>query len=94
MLDFRWDPKKSEANKRKHKISFKEAQTCFYDPMHILVDDPDHSEKEERMILLGMSSSANLLVVVHAEIIENEIRIISARKANRREAKQYREVNL
>ena len=92
MLDFTWDPKKSDINFRKHKVSFKEAQTCFFDPMHILIDDPDHSDKEERMILIGVSSRARLLVVVHAEIIENEIRIISARKANRRETKQYREV--
>lgn len=92
MLVFSWDPKKDKSNQKKHGVSFEEAESCFYDPMHILIDDPDHSDTEERLILLGMSKNAKLLVVVHAEVIEGEIRIISARKANRSERTNYEEV--
>lgn len=92
MLVFSWDPKKDKSNQKKHGVSFEEAESCFYDPMHILIDDPDHSDTEERLVLLGMSKNAKLLVVVHAEVIEGEIRIISARKANRSERTNYEEV--
>ncbi len=92
MLSFSWDSNKNKINKKKHRVSFEEAESCFYDPMHILINDPDHSESEERMILLGVSSKSNLLIVVHAEVNEGEIRIISARKANRKERKNYEEV--
>jgi uncharacterized protein len=89
---FVWDERKNKTNKRKHRISFEEALSCFYDPFHLLMNDPEHSEHEERMVLIGISSNARLLVVVHAEKIENEIRIISARKATKKERKQYEEV--
>ena len=92
MLLFSWDPKKDKSNKRKHGVSFEEAQSCFFDPMHILINDQDHSGDEERMVLIGMSSRSKLLVVVHAEVIENEIRIISARKATKKERSTYEEV--
>ena len=92
MLVFSWDPKKSQSNKKKHGISFEEAQSCFFDPMHILIDDPDHSFEEHRMILIGMSVKSRLLVVVHAEIENDEVRLISARKATRKERKSYEEV--
>ncbi|MDC0980450.1 BrnT family toxin [Bdellovibrionales bacterium] len=92
MLHFFWDPKKNTSNQKKHKISFEEAQTCFYDPMHILISDPDHSESEERMILLGTSSKSSLLVVVHVDIADGEVRIITARKATKLERNQYEEV--
>ena len=92
MLSFLWNKKKSKSNAKKHGISFDEAKTCFFDPMHILINDPDHSQDEERMILLGMSSRSRLLIVVHAEVIEDEIRIISARKADKKERKSYEEV--
>ena len=72
---FDWDENKSEANKRKHGVSFEEAQTCFFDPLHLLIADPEHSDHEERMILVGFSTSTRLLVVVHVEKIENEKRI-------------------
>jgi len=92
MLSFSWDSKKNKSNKRKHKVSFEEAESCFFDPMHILISDPDHSQDEERMVLLGMSSNSRLLIVVHAEVVEDEIRIISARKADKKERKSYEEV--
>lgn len=92
MISFFWDSNKNKINKKKHRVSFEEAESCFYDPMHILINDPDHSESEERMILLGVSSKSNLLIVIHAEVNEDEIRIISARKANRKERKNYEEV--
>ena len=92
MVSFCWDQTKNRSNLKKHGVSFEEAQSCFYDPMHILIDDPDHSDEEERMVLIGMSQDSKLLVVVHAEVVENEIRIISARKATRKERKFYEEV--
>ena len=64
-IRFAWDEKKNEINRQKHGISFEEAQTVFYDESALLIDDPDHSEKEERFILLGSSQRANLLVVCH-----------------------------
>lgn len=65
MLSFEWDPNKSSTNKRKHGISFEEAQTVFLDPNARIIEDPDHSEKEERFILLGLSESLRMLVVCH-----------------------------
>ncbi len=91
-LHFVWDDKKSESNERKHGVSSDEAVSCFYDPFHLLIADPDHSSHEERMILIGMSAHGRLLVVIHVEKVENEIRLISARKATKRERKQYEEV--
>ncbi len=91
-LRFEWDNNKNEINKRKHKISFEEARTVFYDHDALLIDDPEHSRDEERFIILGLSKRANLLVVCHC-LRESEtiIRIISARKATKTEAKQYHE---
>lgn len=87
---FEWDEKKNTINKRKHKIAFEEAKTVFEDVEALIIDDPDHSQDEERFIILGFSIRANLLVVCHC-YRENDsvIRIISARKATRREAEQY-----
>jgi uncharacterized DUF497 family protein len=89
-LRFEWDEKKYDLNQRKHDISFLEAQTVFADENGLLIDDPDHSEEEDRYILLGMSSNLRILVVSHTyrkkELI---IKIISARKATRTEQKQY-----
>ena len=76
--------------KKKHTISFEEAQTAFYDDNALLIDDPDHSEEEERFILLGFSHRANLLVVCHCyRQSESVIRIISARRATKNEEKAY-----
>ena len=89
MIRFEWDENKNIINMRKHKISFDEAKTVFYDDEALLIEDVEHS-KEERFILLGFSAYANLLVVCHCyRESETVIRIISARKATKNEAKQY-----
>ena len=92
MIKFEWDENKNEINKKKHKISFEEAKTVFYDEEALLIDDPEHSWEEERFIILGLSKKANLLVVCHCyRASETVIRIISARKATKSESKQYHE---
>ncbi len=89
LIKFEWDENKNEINKKKHKISFDEAKTVFYDDNALLIDDPEHSEQEERFIILGTSSKANLLVVCHCyRQSETVIRIISARKATKTETNQ------
>lgn len=90
---FEWDANKSRINESKHKISFEEAKTVFYDTEAIVINDPEHSLTEERFIILGLSKKANLLVVCHCyRTAEMIIRIISARKATKRESKQYNEI--
>jgi len=92
-LRFEWDENKNNTNKRKHKVSFEEAKTVFEDVEALVIDDPDHSEEEERFIILGFSSKANLLVVCHCYRMDDTvIRIISARKATTRESKQYNDM--
>ncbi len=89
-LTFTWDSRKSKSNLAKHGVSFEEAQTSFFDENGRLIDDPDHSEKEQRFILLGISSKLRLLVVCHTyRKNESEIRIISARRATKKEQLQY-----
>jgi uncharacterized DUF497 family protein len=89
-ISFVWDDKKAESNLKKHKISFKEAQTVFSDPNARMIYDPGHSGNEDRFILLGISSGLRLLVVCHCYREDDMIiRIISARKANKNEQKQY-----
>ena len=89
-LRFEWDSRKAAENKKKHGVSFEEAKTVFSDERARLMDDPDHSEDEERFILLGYSSALRLLVVCHCYRGEQGvIRIISARKATARETKYY-----
>jgi len=89
-IDFEWDPVKSTANRAKHGVSFEEAATVFEDESGLLIPDPGHSESEDRFVLLGISSRARVLVVVHCyRESESVIRIISARKATRREQAQY-----
>lgn len=93
-LKFEWDPKKAETNIKKHNITFEEARTVFEDESAILFDDPDHSSEEDRFILLGFSSAANMLVVCHCYKDDSDvIRIISAREATKSESKQYHEIN-
>ena len=87
-LTFRWDPGKAQTNLRKHGVSFPEAVTAFMDLLSTTISDPDHSYDEERFILLGMSDRRRVLVIVHTETDE-DIRIISAREANRHERRQY-----
>ena len=90
-LCFEWDKSKATVNLKKHGISFEEAKSVFSDERAKLIADPDHSEDEDRFILLGYSSSMRLLVVCHCyRTDESVIRIISARKANRHEAASYR----
>lgn len=92
MLRFEWDEDKNKTNRKKHGIWFEEATSVFDDPMGRLFLDEQHSEEEERFILLGMSSEARLLVVVHCEKEEGSVvRIISARKANKMEVNFYEE---
>ena len=89
-MQFEWDPKKNELNKKKHGISFEEAQTVFYDECAILFDDPDHSEEEDRFLILGLSQRENLCIVSHCYRGADEIiRIISARKATKTETNYY-----
>jgi len=89
-LRFEWDPDKDSSNREKHGVSFDEARTVFFDPHAIVIDDPDHSQAEERFIILGHSRALRLLVVAHCyRQPSGVIRIISARKATKREATMY-----
>ena len=89
-LRFAWDPKKDSQNRRKHRVSFAEAETVFADGHALLIDDPEHSTTEDRFILLGLSAKLRILVVAHAyRVDQGVIRIISARKATRRERDIY-----
>jgi len=87
---FDWDPAKAASNLKDHKVSFEEASTVFGDPLAMLMADPDHSEEEERYLLLGMSLRGRLLVVSFAER-PPRTRLISAREATRHERRQYEE---
>lgn len=90
MIRFEWDPRKDAANQRKHGISFEEAQSVFFDENAIQFYDEDHSEQEERFIMLGLSIHSRILVVCHCERVSGKvIRIISARKATSSERKFY-----
>lgn len=89
-MEFVWDEPKASANRKKHKVSFEEAQTVFEDPEALRIYDPDHSEEEERFLLLGLSSNIRVLVVCHCyRESEEQIRIISARKATKTESLTY-----
>jgi uncharacterized protein len=89
-LRFDWDHRKARANQKKHGVSFEEASTVFSDEHALLVDDPEHSEQEDRFVLLGLSSMLRTLVVCHCYRESDEIiRIISARRATRSERLQY-----
>ena len=88
-MKYTWDENKNEKNFKKHNIWFEEAQTVFADPNALEIYDEGHSDEEDRFIILGISSAPRLLVVVHCEYENNEIRIISARKATKREVNSY-----
>lgn len=91
-ITFSWDEKKDRSNQLKHKISFNEARTVFADDYARLISDPEHSQNEERFLILGRSTHARLLMVCHCYKEQGErIRIISARKASKQETKQYKE---
>lgn len=87
-MRFQWDPRKAASNRAKHGISFEEAATVFGDPLGRIVDDPRHSDGEQRYVLLGYSGGQRLVAVMFTERGE-EIRIISARPATRRERRDY-----
>jgi uncharacterized DUF497 family protein len=90
--EFRWDAKKAKANQRKHGVSFEEAATVFADDEALLLADTEHSDDEDRFVLLGISLKTRLLVVCHCyRESDSMIRIISARKATRDERRQYLE---
>jgi uncharacterized DUF497 family protein len=94
-FNFEWDPKKARANQNTHGVGFDEGATVFTDPMALSIFDPDHSETEERWITLGISEKGRLLVVMHTFRKESEdaitVRIISTRKASKRESQTYGE---
>lgn len=87
-MEFEWHESKANINERKHGVSFQEAVSCFYDNQQIAFYDPDHSEEEDREIMLGHSQQGRLILVVYT-LRESTIRLISARKATKREAQEY-----
>ena len=91
-LRFVWDARKAKSNSLKHQVTFAEAESVFYDENAIEFPDPDHSEAEERFIILGLSAGLRVLVVCYCyRLNESTIRIISARKATKKEARFYGE---
>jgi len=90
MLLFEWDPNKARRNVEIHGVYFDEASTAFRDTLSLTINDPLHSDEEDRFILIGNSYKNSLLVIVHVER-ENKIRIINARKATKKERKRYEE---
>ncbi|MDD2276776.1 MAG: BrnT family toxin [Smithellaceae bacterium] len=92
-VKFAWDPDKDRMNRKKHGVAFEEAMTVFYDSEALLISDPDHSDDEDRFIILGLSSKLKELVVSFCERVkeanEETIRIISARKADKTEREEY-----
>jgi uncharacterized DUF497 family protein len=89
-LQFIWDENKNRSNRRQHGVSFEEAQTAFFDERAKVYFDPDHSRDEDRFILLGVSFRLRVLVICHCyRESDTLIRIISARKADRREQEDY-----
>ena len=89
-LRFEWDPRKDVTNQRKHGVSFEEAQTVFSDDRALLIPDPEHSDEEDRFVLLGLSAVARMLVFCHCYRTDDDvIRIISARRADRSEREAY-----
>jgi len=87
-MRFEWDPTKAAKNLKDHKASFNEAATIFSDLLGVTVPDPDHSDEEDRLIIVGLSYRSRLLIVSHTEN-EDVIRIISARELTPREREQY-----
>jgi len=90
MIEFEWDPNKAKLNLRKHGVAFKEAATVFRDPLSITFNDPDHSEEEDRSIIVGLSDAGRLLIVAHTNR-GGRTRIINARELTRSEREAYEE---
>ncbi len=92
LIAFEWDEEKDRANVKKHDISFEEASTVFMDENARIIADPDHSDEEDRFVMMGVSRNMNILVVCHCYRKEGQvIRIISARRANKMEQQSYKE---
>ena len=91
MIDFEWDEIKAEKNRRKHSVSFYEATSIFADELSVTFPDPEHSVEEDRFIIIGYSANSSILVVSHTYRL-NCIRIISARKATKREIQYYEQI--
>lgn len=89
-MEFEWDEGKKHTHRGKHRIDFREAETAFLDPLALVMPDEAHSTREQRWILLGVSQRGRLLVTVFTER-DNRLRIISSRRATRREARHYEE---
>ena len=95
MITFEWDQTKEAVNRKKHGVSFQEAQSVFYDDFAVQFFDEEHSTQEQRFLMLGMSTGARLLLVCHCERAGgNIIRIISARKATKKESEFYKGTEL
>lgn len=95
MIKFEWNTVKATSNKKKHGVSFEEAQSVFYDEFAVQFFDEDNFESEDRFLMLGFSNEARLLIVCHCERDQgNIIRIISARKATKKESNYYRGIRL
>ena len=90
-MNFSWDENKAKTNQQKHGISFAEASTVFGDPLSITIDDQEHSNYEERFIIIGCSLSMQILIVIHTDS-KDTIRIISARQATKRERSLYENI--
>ena len=89
-ITFEWNAAKASINRRKHGISFDEAKTVFFDENARLIHDPDHSDDEDRFVMIGISAATRILVVIHCyQKEEGVIRIISARRATKTESAQY-----
>jgi len=88
MLIFEWHPEKANINIQRHKVTFEEASTAFKDTLSLTIDDPSHSDDEKRLVLIGTSYKNRILVVIHTER-DDKIRIISARKATKKEREYY-----
>ena len=87
-MEFQWDPKKAKANLRKHRVSFEEATTSFRNPLAAIYEDPDHSVRERRYLMIGLSSSERLLHIAFADGGES-IKIINAREVTKKERELY-----
>ena len=90
-ITFEWDEDKNKVNVQKHGVSFEEAESVFFDEFALLIADPDHSENEDRFVLLRLSAKLRMLLVCHCfEVEDGLIRVISCRKAKRKEIPMYR----
>ena len=90
-MKFEWDERKAQINREKHGVGFREARTVFYDEHGLMIADPDHSDFEDRFLLLGRSEGLRLLIVCHCyRAGDQSIRLISARKASKKEAGFYK----